>query len=170
MKSAGWFVLAVCALGALAGLVVGCTAARERTTLTRLECEASGRVYFVTDPWSCLGQGGRVAEVPVEPAAWVSEAVKVGWQGRSEINSGRAHYSRAGTSGGLRLTLPEVNDECRGGYVMTTPTDAAWTATCDSGQHIEARLFLNEGGVTISAHGKDGQGRTFGFYPKPAEG
>lgn len=157
-------------LAALAGLAPGCTGAADDRAETRLECEVNGRVSLVSDPWPCLRQGGRVAEVPAEPASWVSEPVKVGWQGRAEINSGRAYYSRAGTQGGLRLTLPEVNDECQGNYVMTTQTDADWTATCDSGQHIEARLFLNEGGVTISARGKDGEGRSFGFYPKPAEG
>lgn len=166
MKSAGVGFLAL----ALAGLAAGCSGALEQTAETRLECEVNGRAYFVSHPWACLRQGGRVAEVPAEPSPWISEAVKVGWQGRGDIKSGRAYYNRAGAEGGLRLTLPEVNDECQGSYVLQTPTDADWTATCDSGLRIEARLFLNEGGIAISAVGKDGEGRTFGFYPKAAEG
>ena len=68
------------------------------------------------------------------------------------------------------LDLPEADDLCEGSYELDVGHDADWSATCESGQKIEARVFLNEGGISISAVGKDGQGRTFGFFPKPGEG
>ena len=164
MRSAGWGVLV------LALLAAGCAAPGAQRAEARLECELNGKLSFVSHPWSCLREGGRVIEVSAAESAWASEAVKVGWQGRGEIKSGRLHHLHLGDAGTLRLDLPEARDACEGDYALTTPTDGDWSATCDSGQQIEARLFLNEGGVTLSAHGQDGEGRSFGFYPKPGEG
>jgi len=155
--------------GALLALA-GCGGATEQQAQMRLECELNGRSYVVSHPWACLREGGRVVETPSAPSAWISEAVKVGWQGRGEIKSGRAHYNRFGASGELRLDLPEAGDLCEGTYSLAYGHDADWSATCESGQKIEARVFLNEGGISISAVGKDGEGRTFGFFPQPGEG
>jgi len=159
----------VCA-AALALALAGCAASEEQTAETRLECEVDGHYYFVSHPWSCLREGGRVIEVATGPSVWVSQAVKVGWQGRDEITSGRLHYNRADTAGDLRLELPEAEDECEGRYTLKSPTDANWSASCDSGQEIAGHLFLNEGGISISALGTDGEGRSFGFYPEAGEG
>jgi hypothetical protein len=165
--SLGWRCLAPAAL-VLA--LAGCSGSAAQQAETRLECDINGRTYVVSHPWACLREGGRVVEAPNAPSAWVSEAVKVGWQGRSEIKSGRAHYNRFGPTGELRLDLPEADDLCEGTYELDFGHDADWSATCESGQKIEARVFLNEGGISISAVGKDGQGRTFGFFPQPGEG
>ena len=164
-------VLAAAALLPASLLVLaGCAGPDEPATESRLECEIRGRTYVVSHPWSCLREGGRVIEVSAAPSRWVSQPVKVGWQGRDEIQSGRLHYNRAGGAGGLRLELPEAGDECEGSYVLKTPTDANWSASCDSGQEIAGNLFLDEGGISISAQGKDADGRTFGFYPQAGEG
>jgi hypothetical protein len=155
--------------GALLALA-GCSGTAGQQSAMRLECEFNGRITVVSHPWTCLRDGGRVIEAPSGPSAWISEAVRVGWQGRGEIKSGRAHYSRFGASGELRLDLPEAGDLCEGPYRLDYGHDADWSATCESGQKIEARVFLNEGGISISAVGKDGEGRTFGFFPQPGEG
>ncbi len=166
MKSAGWGFLA------LALLASGCAAPGEQQGAgdDRLECELDGHIYFISHPWACLREGGRVVEVPASADSRETVAVKVGWQGREEIKAGRLRYDSSRRRGSLRLELPAAGDVCEGDFLLTTPTDGDWTATCDSGQQIEARLFLNQAGVTISAHGKDGEGRSFGFYPKPGEG
>ncbi|MEQ8354866.1 MAG: hypothetical protein RH942_04960 [Kiloniellaceae bacterium] len=151
-------------------LLAGCAASQEQAAETRLECEIDGHFYAVSHPWACLREGGRVIEVSSEPSAWITQAVKVGWQGRTEIKSGRLHYVRIGREGALRLELPEADDECQGSYTLKSPTDADWTALCDSGQVIAGHLFMNEGGISISARGKDAEGRSFGFYPQAGEG
>ncbi len=164
-------ILARAALApALLLLPAGCAAPGGQSAETRLECESAGRTYFVSHPWSCLREGGRVSEVSATPSPWISQAVRVGWQGRAEIRSGRLHYNRAAWEGELRLELPEAGDVCQGSYVRLTATDADWSATCDSGQQIAGRLFMNEGGISISAHGEDGEGRSFGFYPQASAG
>ena len=164
-------VLAAAALLPASLLVLaGCAAPEAQTAETRLECEIAGRTYVVSHPWTCLRDGGRVIEVSAAPSRWVSQRVKVRWQGRDEIQSGRMHYNRFGRKGEMRLELPEAGDSCRGTYRLHSFGDADWLAVCDSGQRIRGIVFLDEGGVSVSGHGKDAEGRTFGFYPQAVEG
>jgi len=78
------------------------------------------------------------------------------------------HYSRLGDRGDLRLELPEAGDACEGPYTLGTPYEGIWTGRCDSGQTLKAELYLKQYRVAVSARGKDGERRTFGFYaPEP---
>lgn len=131
-----------------------------------LECVIDGRSYVVSHPWICLREGGEIVEPPSEPSPWVVEAVKVRWQGRDEIKSGQFHYNRFGSRGEMRLELPEVGDSCHGPYRLHSFGDAEWSAACDSGLKIRGTVFLDEGGVSAGGHGKDGEGRNFGFFSK----
>ncbi len=152
----------------LTALLSACAgpAGQEAAAEDELECVIDGRSYFVTHPWTCLREGGRIVEPSGEPSAWVVEAVKVHWQGRDEIKSGQFHYNRSGQRGEMRLDLPEVGDSCRGPYRLHAFGDAEWLAVCDSGQKFRGTVFLNEGGVSASGHGKDGEGRILGFFSK----
>lgn len=156
----------------LLAFLAGCAAPGEHEAAggERLECEIDGHYYFITHPWSCLREGGTVVEVPAGESGWTSVAVKVGWQGRDEIKAGRLQYNSSRREGSLRLDLPAAGDVCEGPYKLATPYEGTWSAHCASGHTLDARLLLRQYKVTISALGKDGEGRTFGFTPKPGEG
>ena len=178
MVPAGWRVpipsvqapavlaLAVLFLAALAG----CAAPDAQEASVRLECEANGYTYVITDPWSCLREGGRVVEVTPAAGDWTTVAVKVGWQGREEITAGRLHYDRSRRQGQLLLDLPAAGDVCEGPYELATPSEGTWSAHCESGHTLDVTLLLRQYRVAISALGKDGEGRSFGFTPRPGEG
>jgi hypothetical protein len=153
-------VAAVALVSACAGPAVREAAADD------LECVIDGRTYFVTHPWTCLREGGEIVETRGASPAWTVAAVKVRWQGRDAIKSGRFHYSRFGNRGEMRLELPEAGDSCHGPYRLQTFGNADWSAVCDSGQKITGIVFLNEGGVAASGHGEDSEGRQFGFFSR----
>jgi hypothetical protein len=136
------------------------------TTDARLECTTDSRTYFVTHPWICLRDGGEIVEAPSAPSDWVVEAVKVKWQGRDAITSGHFYYNRFGNRGEMRLDLPEAGDSCYGPYRLHSFGDADWSAACDSGLKTRVTVFLDTDGVSASGHGKDSEGRNFGFFQK----
>jgi hypothetical protein len=156
-------------LFAAGALLSACAAPAEQEAAAdgELECEIDGRSFVVSHPWTCLREGGRIVEPPSEPSAWIVEAVKVKWQGRDAITSGQFHYNRFGNKGEMRLDLPEAGDSCRGAYRLHSFGDADWLAVCDSGLKIRGTVFLDEGGVSVGGHGKDGDGRNFGFFAQP---
>lgn len=156
----------------LLAALAGCAAPAEQPAEGggRLECEIEGYFYFVSHPWACLREGGRVVDTGEASGEWTTVAVTVRWQGRDEIKSGQLHYNRFGRKGEMRLELPAAGDACEGPYTLGTPYEGTWTGRCDSGQTLKVELYLKQYRVAISARGKDGERRTFGFYaPQPGE-
>ena len=164
MRLAVWVVLA-----GVAPLLAACGGSYEKVQRGSFECEINGRYYFASHPKACAQEGGRAVDPVPANGQSASLAVKVGWQGRDEITTGQLTYSRFGDWGDLRLELPEAGDVCEGTYRLKNPYDATWNADCESGRTVRGNLFLRQVDVAISAQGKDGDGRSVGFFPLPPE-
>jgi hypothetical protein len=148
-------------------LLAACTTTAS-TTDARLECTTDSRTYFVTHPWICLREGGRLVETAEGASDWTSLAVSVRWQWREEIRSGHLYYRRTGDLGELLLELPSVEDACKGDFTLWVAYEGEFAARCESGQTLRGSIYLKQYRVAASARGEDGEGRNFGFYaPEP---